>query len=191
MLLATAGVEASVLIGLMAGGTTASGAAVPTAGTPASRGVAHTTAPPEITVPPTTSVPVSTTVPSTTTTSPPPASAQGTTPTPPPLPTTTVPPAPAAQAPGYGCAAALAYLAAHAAPGFTVSCPGPDDGQQATTTAYFANGAVTGTIGIEVPCPAAYMNEAHNSWVLRAKYLGTPIPDGLGAVIDPFGYCHT
>jgi hypothetical protein len=34
------------------------------------------------------------------------------------------------------------------------------------------------------------MNEAHNSWVLRSRYLGTPIPDGLGDVIDPYGYCH-
>ena len=51
-------------------------------------------------------------------------------------------------------------------------------------------GPVMEELGIEVPCPAAYMNEAHNSWVLRSEYLGTAIPDGLGAVIDPYGYCH-
>jgi hypothetical protein len=36
-------------------------------------------------------------------------------------------------------------------------------------------------ITITVPCPAAYMNEASNSWVLL----------GLRkAPIDPYGYCH-
>lgn len=123
--------------------------------------------------------------PTTTTTAPPP---------PPPVPPTTAPPPPPASAPasapGYGCGPALGYLQSHEAPGFTASCPGPNDGHQATTTAYYSNGQVTGTIGIEVPCPAAYMNEAHNSWVLRYRYLGTPIPDGLGDVIDPYGYCH-
>jgi hypothetical protein len=133
------------------------------------------------------------------TTAPPPPPTTTTTvpqpPPPPPPPPATVPPpppasAPAAPAPGWGCDSALTYLATHSAPGFTASCPGPNDGHQATTTAYYSNGDVTGTIGIEVPCPAAYMNEAHNSWVLRAQYLGTSIPDGLGAVIDPYGYCH-
>lgn len=132
---------------------------------------------------PTTTAPA----PTTTTTTPPPP------PPPPPVPTTTTPPPPPASAPatspGYGCGPALAYLASHEAPGFSASCPGPNDGHQATTTAYYSNGQVTGTIGIEVPCPAAYMNEAHNSWVLRSRYLGTPIPDGLGNVIDPYGYC--
>lgn len=148
-------------------------------------------------VSPTTTVP-----PTTTTTAPPPPTTTTTVPpsppttAPPPPPTTTVPPTPPAPAtapapaPGWGCGPALAYLAAHSAPGFTTSCPGPADGHQAETTAYFANGQVTGTISIADPCPAAYMNEAHNSWVLRAKYLGTAIPDGLGPVIDPYGYCQ-
>ena len=35
-------------------------------------------------------------------------------------------------------------------------------------------------IAIAVPCPAAYMNEANNSWVLT----------GRSGSIDPFGYCH-
>lgn len=122
----------------------------------------------------------------TTTTPPPPPPPPAPSPPPPSPPPTS----PSTAAPGWGCGPALDYLAAHSAPGFSASCPGPDDGHQATTTAYFSNGTVTGTIGIEVPCPAAYMNEAHNSWVLRSKYLGTPIPDGLGAVIDPYGYCH-
>jgi hypothetical protein len=36
-------------------------------------------------------------------------------------------------------------------------------------------------IAIAVPCPASWMNEASNSWVLS----------GLAhAPIDPYGYCH-
>ena len=133
-----------------------------------------------------TTVPPTTVPPTTTTTAPPPPPTTVPPPPPPPPPAS----APASPPPGWGCGAAMAYLAAHEAPGFSSSCPGPNDGHQATTTAYYSNGDVTGTIGIEVPCPAAYMNEAHNSWVLRSRYLGTPIPDGLGDVIDPYGYCH-
>jgi hypothetical protein len=36
-------------------------------------------------------------------------------------------------------------------------------------------------IVITVPCAAAYMNEASNSWVLAGQ---------SNAPIDPFGYCH-
>jgi hypothetical protein len=32
-----------------------------------------------------------------------------------------------------------------------------------------------------VPCAAAYMNEAHNSWVVLGDISGP---------IDPYGYCH-
>ena len=167
------------LAGMWAGGAATTGSAVPVAYTTRAF---HTT---------TTESPTTTVAPTTTTTAPPPPPPTTTTTAPPPPPPPP-PPAPAATAPapGSGCGAALAYLASHAAPGFTSSCPGPNDGHQATTTAYYSNGQVTGTIGIEDPCPAAYMNEAHNSWVLRAQYLGTPIPDGLGSVIDPYGYCH-
>jgi hypothetical protein len=35
-------------------------------------------------------------------------------------------------------------------------------------------------IAIADPCAAAYMNEAHNSWVLAGKLPGE---------IDPYGYC--
>ena len=81
-----------------------------------------------------------------------------------------------------GCAAALAYLAAYAAPGFVASCPHPDGGYQATTTCMGAPQCEPGTafIWIEDPCPAAYMNEASNSWVLIGK---------RSAPIDPYGYC--
>ena len=180
---ALTGAATMALTGLWASGVAVAGPAAPAAYETHAR-VAPTTAAPTTTVPPTTTTTAP--PPTTTTTAPPP-------PPPPPAPTTTAPPPPPAAAPaspGYGCADALAYLASHEAPGFTNSCPGPDDGHQATTTAYYGNGQVTGTIGIEDPCPAAYMNEAHNSWVLRARYLGTPIPDGLGTTIDPYGYCH-
>jgi hypothetical protein len=93
---------------------------------------------------------------------------------------TTSPPAPA-QPSGYGCGYALAYLRAHAAPGFTFECPGYADGHQAMTCVNIA-GLCSGSdvIAISTPCRAAYMNEASNSWVLTGK---------SNAPIDPYGYC--
>jgi hypothetical protein len=81
----------------------------------------------------------------------------------------------------YGCGAALAYLSAHAAPGFSFECPGYADGHQAMTCENIP-GLCPGTsvIAIAVPCAAAYMNEASNSWVLTGK---------SDAPIDPYGYC--
>ncbi len=82
----------------------------------------------------------------------------------------------------YGCGPALSYLAAHAAPGFRFECPGYALGHQAMTCIDVA-GVCAGShlIVIDVPCSAAYMNEASNSWVL----------EGLRqAPIDPYGYCH-
>lgn len=85
----------------------------------------------------------------------------------------------AGRATQYGCAAALSYLAAYAAPGFTASCPGNADGHQAATVCS-TSPCDGGTIAIADPCPAAYMNEASNSWVL--------IGDAI-APIDPYGSC--
>lgn len=82
---------------------------------------------------------------------------------------------------GYGCGAAIAYLAAHAAPGFRFECPGYSLGHQAMTCINVA-GVCSGEklITISDPCRAAYMNEASNSWVL----------EGLrSAPIDPYGSC--
>jgi hypothetical protein len=89
---------------------------------------------------------------------------------------------PGATANGFGCAAALDYLAAHAAPGFTFQCPGNASGHQAMTCVNHAPQCPgQRIIAIQVPCPAAYENEASNSWVLL----------GLrSAAIDPYGYCH-
>lgn len=113
-----------------------------------------------------------------------------------PTPTTTAPPvvraaaapvvapttAASAQPSGYGCAAALVYLAANSAPGFHFECPGYADGHQAMTCinepGLCPNESL---IAISDPCPAAYMNEAHNSWVLAGLRPGS---------IDPYGYCH-
>jgi hypothetical protein len=109
-----------------------------------------------------------------------------------PTPPVTTPPAPAPHAPaveasqivpsGYGCAPALAYLQAHAAPGFTFECPGWADGHQAMTCINVA-GVCSGTkvIAISIPCPAAYMNEASNSWVVMGE---------SDAPLDPYGFCH-
>jgi hypothetical protein len=89
---------------------------------------------------------------------------------------------PRGQASAYGCAAALAYLAAYAAPGFQLQCPANAQGHQATTMCISLS--VMCDLGrfifIAVPCAAAYMNEASNSWVLL----------GLSrAPIDPYGKC--
>jgi hypothetical protein len=82
----------------------------------------------------------------------------------------------------WGCAAAVAYLNAYAAPGFTISCPGNAGGHQAATTCISGYSLCSDgrSIVIADPCPAAYMNEASNSWVL----LGL-----LDAPIDPYGSC--
>lgn len=89
-----------------------------------------------------------------------------------------------------GCAAALTYLSTHAAPGFQSICPGDAEGAQALTCFGHAPCAPDQRmIVIADPCPAAYMNEAHNSWVLLHNAVGTPIPGG-NSTIDPFGYCR-
>ena len=92
----------------------------------------------------------------------------------------TVPAAPAL-AGADTCGAALAYLAAHSAPGFGFECPGYALGHQAMTCINVA-GVCPGAklIVISVVCPASYMNEAHNSWVLSGLQSGS---------IDPYGYC--
>jgi hypothetical protein len=89
----------------------------------------------------------------------------------------------AAQPTGFGCSYALAYLSTHSAPGFTFECPGYALGHQAMTCVNIA-GVCAGEklIAISIPCAAAYMNEASNSWVLS----------GLShAPIDPYGYCQS
>lgn len=122
----------------------------------------------------------------TSTTAAPTAVPTSTTPSPP----TTAPIAPQASArvaaaavpSGYGCGPAIAYLRAHAAPGFTLECPGWADGHQAMSCDNVAGvcpGALV--IAISTPCPAAYMNEASNSWVILGE---------SHAPLDPYGYCQ-
>ena len=81
----------------------------------------------------------------------------------------------------YGCAAAVAYLAAYSAPGFSFECPGTALGHQAMTCIN-EPGVCDNEhlIAIADPCPAAYMNEASNSWVLTGA---------SDAPIDPYGAC--
>jgi hypothetical protein len=89
-----------------------------------------------------------------------------------------------------GCGAALAYLSTSSAPGFQLVCPGYADGAQALTCLDEAPCAPgQRMIVIADPCPAAYMNEAHNSWVLLYESLGKAIPPGGVATIDPYGHC--
>jgi hypothetical protein len=90
------------------------------------------------------------------------------------------------EATAFGCGPALAYLHAYAMPGFQLTCPGSAQGHQATTcyggsTGAYPCGPYQKMIVIADPCPAAYMNEAHNSWVIM----------GYGSGIDPYGYCRS
>jgi hypothetical protein len=81
---------------------------------------------------------------------------------------------------GYGCDAALAYLAANQAPGFVDVCApqaaGPGDAGK--TSASTDHGVTTGTIYISCPAPIVYQNESSNSW----KFSGLS-----NAPIDPWG----
>lgn len=83
--------------------------------------------------------------------------------------------------PATGCSAALEWLSAHSAPGFRFECPGYALGHQAMTCVDAA-GVCPGErlIVIADPCPAAYMNEAHNSWILTGLAAGR---------LDPYGSC--
>ena len=160
-------------------GTSAGAAAVPTSSHPAlvqtqtSLLPAPTTT--TTTVPPTTTT---TTVPPTTTTTAPPATT--TTTAPPPPPASTALPA-KGQATEDGCSAALAYLSAYSAPGFTFECPGYALGHEAMTCINTA-GVCSDEhlIAIADPCAVAYMNEASNSWVMTGA---------SDAPIDPYGAC--
>ena len=134
-----------------------------------------------------------TTVPQTTTTTTPPSTTTTTT-TPPPTTTTTPPPTPAppppapptalpakGQATADGCAAAIAYLSAYSAPGFTFECPGYALGHQAMTCINEPGVCANeNLIAIADACAVAYMNEASNSWVMTGA---------SDAPIDPYGAC--
>jgi hypothetical protein len=126
-----------------------------------------TTLPP----PPTTTTSSTTSTTTTTTTAPPVAE-----------PIVTASPPQQQSNPGDGCQAALAYLQSHAAPGFVAMCPHDAEGHQAETICDNAPRCQPGTMFIYIadPCPAAYMNEASNSYVLIGQ---------SNAPWDPFGYC--
>lgn len=88
----------------------------------------------------------------------------------------------AGEATAWGCAAALAYLYAYAAPGFTFQCPGDALGHEGMTECVSGDApcSLVALVAIADPCPAAYMNEASNSWALM----------GLSdAPLDPYGAC--
>jgi hypothetical protein len=140
-----------------------------------------TTGPPS-TVP--TSPPITTTAP----TSPPPAPVSATTTTP----AATVTTVPATSAPttttapvdtGYGCADAIAYLRAHADPAYQIICPADSGPGSEAFTCSNLPGYCVGfqEVIITDPCPAAYMNEASNTWVIDGK---------SDAPIDPYGSCE-
>lgn len=141
---------------------------------------------------PTTTTTTSSPPTTTTTTSPPPTTTTTTTaPAPPPPPPPPPAPAPApsdalpakGQATASGCAAAIAYLSAYSAPGFTFECPGYALGHQAMTCINEPGVCDNeNLITIADPCAAAYMNEASNSWVLTGA---------SDAPIDPYGACSS
>lgn len=117
-------------------------------------------------------------------------------PAPAPAPAPVVPALPAiGHASASGCAAALAYLQAYAAPGFAFACPGYAEGHQAMTclgdTPQYPNACPNGpTIAISDACPAAYMNESANSWYLSGQLSTEQAKFGVSyGSIDPFGAC--
>ena len=162
-------------------GSSAGASSVPTT-TTSTLALTAVTQPPALTtttLPPTTTT---TTPPSTTTTTTTPPQTTTTTqpaPPPPPPPPTALPAK--GQATADGCAAALAYLSAYSAPGFTFECPGYALGHQAMTCINTAGVCANeDLIVISDPCAVAYMNEASNSWVMTGA---------SDAPIDPYGAC--
>jgi len=89
---------------------------------------------------------------------------------------------PAGEATASGCAAVPTYLYAYAAPGFVFRCPAAADGHHAATMCVTTSSPCDSERLIEIahPCPAAYMNEVSNSWVLVGV---SDVP------IDPYGQC--
>lgn len=103
-------------------------------------------------------------------------------------------PAPAASA--NDCGAALAYLAAHEAPGFVSYCPHYAGGNAAETVVppqpVNANGSVTGVIYIaDTNCAVAYENEAANSHGHLVPGAGGTYQWVWPAPFDPYGRCTT
>lgn len=145
----------------------------PTPITTASTTTTSTTTTTGSTTTPTTAAPA----PTTTTTTAPPQSP----PAPAPAAALPVGVPPKGQATQWGCAAALAYLTAYAYPGFTLECPGNAEGREGMTCKNWP-GVCPGQLVIAIadPCPAAYMNEASNSWVLMGA---STAPE------DPYGTC--
>jgi hypothetical protein len=84
------------------------------------------------------------------------------------------------QATAWGCGAALTYLQAYAAKGFSLECPGYADGREAMTCFNTSSCPSSAVIAIADPCPQAYMNEASNSLVMTGA---------AHAAIDPYGAC--
>jgi len=166
---------------LLAGASPSQGAAA--GHRPDASSIQTTSAPatPTTTAPPVTTTTVAPTPPPVTAavSAPPPATAPATTPATAPAAAPNVSPPS-----GYGCGAALAYLAANAAPGFTFECPGYADGHEAMTCVNVDPECVgEHLIVIADPCPAAYMNEAYNSnsW--------SDATDSFTRPIDPYGAC--
>jgi hypothetical protein len=95
----------------------------------------------------------------------------------------------------WGCAAALAYLQAYAAPGFALDCPGYAEGHEAMTclhgTPQYPDACPSGpTIAISDACPQAYMNESANSWLMTGQLSTEQQKFGVSYdAIDPFGAC--
>ena len=100
-----------------------------------------------------------------------------------------------AMPPTWGCAAALAYLQAYAAPGFALDCPGYAEGHEAMTclhgTPQYPDACPNGpTIAISDACPQAYMNESANSWYMTGQLSTEQEKFGVSySSIDPFGAC--
>jgi hypothetical protein len=107
-------------------------------------------------------------------------------PSPPPLWQTTPVPSGLLGALGHTCAGVVAYINANDMPNtWTVLCPHEADGHQAETCGYQPNCPGGDWIYIDVPCPAAAMNETRNSWQIQVSP-GVWVPM---YPLDGFGYC--
>lgn len=156
------------------------------AATAVAKTIVRPTTPPPAPAPPTTTTTTTTAPPTPAPTVTPPTAVVAATAAPAPAPAPApVPSDPATlpavgQATAWGCGAALAYLQAYAAKGFSLECPGYADGREAMTCFNTASCPGSAVIAIADACPEAYMNEASNSYVITGA---------SDAPIDPYGPC--
>lgn len=106
-------------------------------------------------------------------------------------PATGVGPAERSEPSGWGCAAALAYIVAHAAPGFTYECAPHSAFGAYGKTCYHVGQTIEGStcpgggyVNIACPAPFVYENESYNT---HLWYASTDTDGRFHRPIDPNG----